>query len=168
MPPLRVVLGALSPVHPHTAGVEGKANSDLELVPTRSGPQCPHSSLRTLLALPTAACFAESWSWGSRCPSVLSGMTGVVLLGADQNSCLGLLGLSLSYFHPQQRGGNSSGPWKGRERGRVNQGLTSSSGPSPTLCPAQAKPFWELVLPGPQGWWWGPAGFPVWPQLGLM
>ena len=55
MPLLRVVLGVLSPIHPHTAGVEGQARSDLELVPTLSGPQCPHSSLRPLLALPTAA-----------------------------------------------------------------------------------------------------------------
>lgn len=47
-------------------------------------------------------CLAESWSWGSGCPSVLAGMAGAVLLGADQNSYLSLLGPSLSYFHPQQ------------------------------------------------------------------
>ena len=99
---------------PHAAGIGGQADSDLELVPTLSGPQ-PRDP---------CCCVAESWSWGSGCPSVLSGTTGVVLLGADQNSCLGLLGLSLGYFHPQQRGGNSSGPRKRRARGRVNQELT--------------------------------------------
>lgn len=123
--------------HPHAAGVRGQAGSDLELVPTLSRPQ-PRDP---------CSCVAESWSWGSGCPSVLSGMTGVVLLGADQNSCLGLLGLSLGYFHPQQRGGNSSGPRNGRARGRVNRELTSSSGPGPTLCQAQARLFWELGFP---------------------
>lgn len=37
-------------------------------------------------------------------------------LGADENSCLVLQGLSPSYFHPQHRGRNSSGPGE-EERG---------------------------------------------------
>ena len=36
-------------------------------------PEAPASSAHS-------CCFAESWSWGSGCPSVLSGMTRVVLL----------------------------------------------------------------------------------------
>lgn len=71
-------------------------------------------------------------------------MARTVLLGAVQNSCLGLLGLSLSYFHLEQRGGNSSEPRR-REIGRVNQGLISFSGlspdggphPFPVPCPSQ-------------------------------
>lgn len=41
---------------------------------------------------------AESWSWGSGCPSILSGMTGAVLLGAYQNSCLGSPGAKPELF----------------------------------------------------------------------
>lgn len=85
-----------------------------------------------------------------------------MLFGAGQNSCLGLLGLSLSYFHPQQRGGNSLGLGVGGE----------GKGYPPFLVPAPVEdpPAPPCALPKPnlsgnvgllgwQGSQWGQAGF---------
>lgn len=63
-------------------------------------------------------------------------MTGAVLFGAVENSCLGLQGLSPSYFHPSHRGRNSSGPGEGEgEKGqlRVNFPFWPSLGGAPQL-----------------------------------
>lgn len=86
------------------------------LYSTQSGSPSPHSSQTPFLIL----IIADAW------PRAGAGDQGVpqfslelCAFGDDENSCLGLQGLSPSYFHPQHRGRNSSEP--GGERG---EGLT--------------------------------------------
>lgn len=122
----------MSLTHPF-AGV-GSRWRDLVLVPCPINPR----SSQTALLIPSTADARARPGAGDQgvCPSVLPGMTGAVLFGAVENSCLGLQGLSPSYFHPSHRGRNSSGPGEGEgEKGqlRVNFPFWPSLGGAPQL-----------------------------------